>query len=183
MPRPPLKKKLNRWQAERETLNHKDFQHYFYDLIARPRVVNALDSFSSGQCEALPERVVSVLSRWSRLKEDFQALFLRANPEAVASCELSLALLTPHDPSSVALIEKYKGAYGDAINAKIKAAGDSLEKVDQVVNALLGQGAGGGWPASAAHALGTELSARCKAFSTHVSSLRSLADLSIEGDE
>lgn len=174
-----LKKKLSRWQTERESLNHKDFQHYFYDLIARPPAVAALDDFSSGRCTDLPPSVTSVLKKWASLKAAFSALFLRANPEAVASCELNLALVTPEHPKAAEIIQRYKDNFGDEIDAEVETAQVLLDNIDAIINRLLKQGDGehaacqGGLP----EALGTELSARCKEFSTHVSSLRRLADI------
>jgi hypothetical protein len=173
-----LKKNLSRWQVERETLNHTYFQHYFYDLIARESVVEALDDFSLRRSAAIPPAIIQELEKWSAFKKNFSDLFLRANPEAVASCELNLALLTPDRPWSQAVIKRYKKQFGGTIEAEVELARVQLNKIDSIVKRLLTPEAEVelGENACSVRALGTELRDCCNSFSMKISALRKLSE-------
>jgi hypothetical protein len=178
----PWKKKLlmSRWHADRERLNHQNFQHYFFDLISQSAHVAALDAFAVSA--RLPAQLSQVLASWDDLSRNFRSLFDRANPEAVVDCELFLALLCPEDPFSKAVLSTAADRYADILEPRLTRPRELLVNIDSLVQKIRAMATGAPnimMPTGVQ--LGTALASTCREFSESVSSLRSLGDVSRAG--
>ena len=175
-----VKKKsdLNRWQLRREHLNHQVFQHGFYDLVARPSVVAALDKFGRRMIPVLDPSIRKVLARWQGISAEFRDLFAKGNPAAISECDLMVAFLRPMDSDSESTIARYRERFGHELEQALSKASRALEDVDGLVMDILvsrEQGSVDAHPVDID--FGVQLTARCQRLSGCVSSLRLLSAL------
>lgn len=172
---------MSRWHADRERLNHQDFQHYFFALISQSAHIAALDFLSVST--PIPRQLSQVLASWDELSRSFRSLFDRANPEALVDCELFLALLRSEDPSNKALLTSAAFRYGPVVEPRLARPRELLRNIDSLVGKIRATAAGErSETLRTGSYLGTALASACREFSESVSSLRSLGDISAESD-
>jgi exonuclease VII large subunit len=169
------KKKLNAWQENRERLNHQMFQNRFYALLARPRVITALDGLSTENATNLEASVIAAFEHWPALERDFIVLLARANPCAIATPELQLAFVTPTRSDSKAICRQYALRYENEVERRLTRPRQLLRTITDIVAEVQMARAGREQPRPIR--LGTQLQIACAEFTRSVSELADIADI------
>ena len=75
--------------------------------------------------------------KWKEIRDAITELLQTANPEAIADCDLSLALLRREDRESRSLVDSYRNSYAPVISARIQPLERTIGQIESEVERLL----------------------------------------------
>lgn len=124
--------------------------------------------------EPFPEALTAALHRWPEVRREIVSLLESANPNAIVSCELNLALLRMDRRTSQGIIERYRAYYRSTIVQYVQPVSLTVREIEDEVRRLLDLGNN---KTAAVDRNRSNILELCRELADQLSALDALADL------